>query len=191
MASARRQGTRGRPISAPAPLSQPLHLQLERSLEGRRHFLCPPPISMPSPKVRRQQGWEGAWKWGTGGLGSKKAERGGRGLCVGVFPPGASARPTAPTDRRPGLEAVEWRSWSTAPGLWETLRNTEMPGGQEVGDCPVSRALPPDPASRPPQLDWEVAPGQLCAAHGGSPGPLDTRSVTLLQEHLCCVKGPE
>lgn len=143
------------------------------------------------PQGRRQQGWEGAWKWGTGGLGSKKAERGGRGLCVGVFPPGASARPTAPTDRRPGLEAVEWRSWSTAPGLWETLRNTEMPGGQEVGDCPVSRALPPDPASRPPQLDWEVAPGQLCAAHGGSPGPLDTRSVTLLQEHLCCVKGPE
>lgn len=65
-----------------------------------------------------------------------------------------------------------------APGLWETLRNTEMPGGQEVGDCPVSRALPPDPASWPPQLDWRVAPGQLCAAHGGSPGPLDTRSVT-------------
>lgn len=54
-----------------------------------------------------------------------------------------------------------------APGLWETLRDTEMPGGQEVGDYPVSRALPPNPASQRPQLDWESCPrAALCCSWG-------------------------
>lgn len=88
----------GRQLSTPAPLSQPLHLQLEQSLEGRRHFLCPSPISMPSPKDRRLHGWEGAWKRGTGRLGSKKADEVGGESVLGVFPPGESARPMAPTD---------------------------------------------------------------------------------------------
>lgn len=88
----------GRQLSTPAPLSQPPHLQLEQSLEGRRHFLCPSPISMPNPKDRRLHGWEGAWKRGTGRLGSKKADEVGGESVFGVFPPGESARPMAPTD---------------------------------------------------------------------------------------------
>lgn len=73
----------GRQLSTPAPLSQPPHLQLEQSLEGRRHFLCPSPISMPNPKDRRLHGWEGAWKRGQKDSAPRRLTRWEGSLCLG------------------------------------------------------------------------------------------------------------
>ena len=111
----------------PCPSPSPLHLQLEQSLEGRRHFLCPPPpISQHSWQAQRREGdkeGKGAWKWGVGGCGARRRPAGQEGALRQGIPRGVSARPAAPADRRgAGTRAFRTRKCQAA-GSWD--------------DCPV------------------------------------------------------
>lgn len=171
------------PQACPSPSS--LYLQLELSLEGRRHFLCPLPlISRHSWQAQKRQQEQGggrpptptplgsaqAWTWGKGAQWPRQAQW-GRGSPVAFLPRGVrqahgTHRGTAGRDRCTGRSG-----WAGA--LQAAL--TPMPGipGLWLKSLPPSLLEAP-PGQRCPVIDHEVPARHDTQRWGDSPALFTT-----------------